>query len=686
MSDQPPWWEQPYRILQTNLRLIDASLDPRALAREARDFGASAITFNVGGIYAFYPTELELHKRNPYLDAGQDLTGGMLAAAHDEGLKMIGRFDLSKGTQLAYDAHPEWFVHNEKGEPQEFNGTYQACVNGGWALDYSLRVLREGLERYALDGAFFNMTGYQPYDYSGRYRGICHCSNCRQGFADMFGRELPKQENFSDPAYADYLIFKRRTSEAAGQRIYDTVKQVRASVGVMGNGKTACDFMRLEIQRAVSRPAPEWPHQPGELARWGEAIGRGKAYSCASTNFLDYQWRYASETAHNHMLRFGQQIASGAQIDYYLLGTFDQPSPAPVAQVHAFLKWHEANGEQLTKTRSLAKVGLYHSRASDQFAGATTSGKTRTNAFRGAYRALLDSRIPFDFISDVRMQDDGAANILAQYDVLVLPNTACLSDAEAKVLDRWVEEGGTLIATGETGHYDERGNRREAFALQSFPATAISRSQSRLETYVAAQRGEAGLSNAQWLHLDGWYFHAQAKEGASTQLSLQVEQKYGPPELCFSEDDSSAGPGVLAKAHGAGGAVYLPWLPEWLYFRDGLPGHRELLAALVTAAAPSPVKIEGAGPVEVTLRAGDGGMGQACVHIVNYAGQRGSAYDEPPALSGLRIAVQGVGDKARALVGGKVIHFGSPDGEGYCWADLPEIKYFEVLALTRQAN
>ena len=681
MTEQTPWWEQPYRIVQTNLRLIDASLDPQALAREALDFGASAITFNVGGIFSFYPTELALHKRNPYLDGDQDATGDMLAAAHAQGLKMVGRFDLSKGTQLAYDAHPEWFVHNEKGEPQEFNGTYQACVNGGWASDYALRILREGLERYDLDGAFFNMTGYQPYDYGGLYRGICHCSNCQQGFADMFGRELPREENFSDPAYADYLIFKRRTSEAAGQRIYDTVKEVRPSTGVMGNGKTACDFMRLEIQRAVSRPAPEWPHQPGELARWGEVVGQGKAYSCASTNFLDYQWRYASETAHNHMLRFGQQIASGAQIDYYLLGTFDQPSPVPLEPVHKFLEWHKANGDNLTMTRSLARVGLYHSRASDQFAGASESGKSRSNSFRGAYRALLESRIPFDFVSDVRMEDADIADQLVQYDVILLASTPCLSDAEAAVLDAWVDAGGTLIATGETGHYDERGNRRDAIALECFPANAITRSQSGLETYVGAADGEAGFATAQWMHLDGWYFHADAKEGATTQLSLQVEQKYGPPELCFPEDHSVAGAGALRKAHGKGEAIYLPWLPEWLYFRDGLPGHRELLANLVNAAAAPPVRVNGAGPIELSIRATQGGEGRRIVHVINYAGQRGSAYDEPPALVGLRLGVPGACGAARALVGDADISFGAPDADGYCWADLPDVKYFEVVLL-----
>jgi len=664
--------------VQTNLRLIDANLDPKALAREAREFGASAITFNVGGIFAFYPTKLPLHARNPYLTG--DLTGEMLEAAHREGLRMIGRFDLSKGTKLAYDAHPEWFVHNRAGEPQEYNGTYQACVNGGWAKDYALQILQEGISRYDLDAAFFNMTGYQPVDYSGRNRGMCYCANCQTAFAEMYSRELPEREDFSDPAYADYIAFKRRTSQTAAQNIYDTVKRLRPATGIMGNGQGACDFMRLEIQRAVNRPAPEWPHQPGELARWGAAIGQGRAYSCASTNFLDYQWRYASETSHNHMLRFGQQIANGAQIDYYLLGLFDQPNREPLEPVRRFLAWHKAHSEDLTCTRSAARVGLYHSRASDLHAGATASGKTRTQCLRGAYRLMLEARIPFDFVSDERMNDVDAAAQLSRYDVLVLPNTACLSDTEAKVLDAYVAQGGTVIATGETGRHDERGKRRADFALASFPAERPGDGVSGLETYLAIAEDELDFPETGLAHLDGWYFPAVAKAEARAMLSLLPVQQYGPPELCFPQDVTSTGPGVLTGQYGKGNVVWLPWLPEWLYFRDGLTEHRELVAQLVRQFSKTPVKLEGAGAIEVTVRDRDD---RRVIHLVNYAGQRGSAYEKPPSISGLRLGVRDVSGSGRALVSGDSVTAGDVDVNGYRWIEVPPVKYFEVLVLPR---
>lgn len=683
-QDGLAWWDKAYRIVQTNLRLTDANLDPVAIALQVKEFGATALTFNVGGIYAFYPTKLPLQATNPRLT--RDLTGDMLEAARAQDLRMIGRFDLSKGTRVAYEAEPDWFVHNAQGQPQEYNGTYQACVNGGWSLDYAHRILRESLGRYDLDGAFFNMTGYQPVDYGGNYRGICHCRNCQDGFREMFGRKLPDREDFSEPGYADYLLFKRRTSQAAAQRIYDTVKSLRPATGVMGNGQGACDFMRLEIQRAVSRPAPEWPHQPGELARWGAAIGRGKAYSCASTNFLDYQWRFASETPHNHLLRFGQQIASGAQIDYYLLGLFDQPNSAPLEPVRGFMAWHAANEEYLAGTRSRARVGLYHSRASELHAAATKTGGQRANAFRGAYRALLEGRVPFDFLSDERMTDEDAAEMLADYDVIFLSSVASLSNAEAALLDDFVQNGGTLIATGETGLYDERGNPRTGFALESLPVERVIDLATGLETSVAVAGDELDFPDTRLLHLDGWFLHCELRGDAQGSLRLLPQPNYGPPELCFADQPEGDTPAVLTRNFGQGKTVYIPWLPEWHYFRDGMPEHRELLLQLIQRASRPLAKLDGPGPIEITVRSRRDDSGALTVHLVNYAGQRQSAYEEPPAIGHLRLGVQAAQGTAKALVAGVDVAIGPVDAEGYAWLELPELKHFEVVVLSASAG
>jgi hypothetical protein len=347
--------------------------------------------------------------------------------------------------------------------------------------------------------------------------------------------------------------------------------------------------------------------------------------------------------------------------------------------VHAFFRWHAANGHHYPRMRSQARVGLYHSRAVQLFGGATATRAEHATCFRGAYRALLESRIPFDLVSDRRMGDADIAEQLARYDVIVLPNVACLGDAEAAALDAFVAAGGVLVATGETGLYDARGEPREAFALESFPVRRVDLSAGKLETYVRIGEAELCFPKTRLLHLDGWYFYCDAKEDAERLLSLAPPQRYGPPELCFPELTAADHPGVLTRRHGEGRVVYLPWLPEWLYFRDGLPEHRDLLAQLVRANAETPIKVEGLGPVEVTIHRQDEGRGPFLLHLVNYSGQRNNVFGEPVPLRGFRVGVKRGCGPATSLIDGQSIAVSQADADGYAWLDVPDIGVFQAL-------
>jgi len=57
-QDDPGWWLTPHRLLQTNLREIDATMDTDQYVREVREFGANIVLFNVGGIVASFPWQI----------------------------------------------------------------------------------------------------------------------------------------------------------------------------------------------------------------------------------------------------------------------------------------------------------------------------------------------------------------------------------------------------------------------------------------------------------------------------------------------------------------------------------------------------------------------------------------------------------------------------------------------------
>ena len=91
---EPDWWLTPRRMIQTNLREIDAGMDVEAYVASLKAAGANVVLFNVGGIVANYPTDLPYHYRNPFMQG--DLAGEVVKRLHAEGIRMIARFDFSK--------------------------------------------------------------------------------------------------------------------------------------------------------------------------------------------------------------------------------------------------------------------------------------------------------------------------------------------------------------------------------------------------------------------------------------------------------------------------------------------------------------------------------------------------------------------------------------------------------------
>src|SRR6266702_4463234 len=102
-SAQQGWWmKEPIRWVQTNLRENDAALNPQKFVDEIADFNGNALLMALGGISAFYPSQVQYHYVSPYIPKGHDTFGEVLREAHARHIRIVGRFDFSK-------AHKEVF-------------------------------------------------------------------------------------------------------------------------------------------------------------------------------------------------------------------------------------------------------------------------------------------------------------------------------------------------------------------------------------------------------------------------------------------------------------------------------------------------------------------------------------------------------------------------------------------------
>jgi hypothetical protein len=677
------WWREPQRIVQTNLRLIDADMDCRQVARDAKRFGATAIFFNVGGIWAWYPTELPLQAVNPFLK--DDVLGKMIEACRAENLHFIGRYDLSKGTKTAYDAHPEWFCKTRDGRPFEYNGTYQASITGGWYNEQGPALMTETIKKYDLDAVFFNMFGYQRFNYSHEDFGFSHDESAVKAFAEFSGgKPIPAENDFDNPAFRQYLRFQDQTSGALGRKIYDHVKALKPGIGV-SNLNGGSDWIRLEANRSIRRTQPEWQYQTGEHARHAQSIGRGASpYSIGICHFYDFPWRYTAESEGYQANRMAQALANGAAPDYYFMGPVEaQDDVKPVQamrDVFAYRTRHEALYDGL---KSASRIGLYQSKATERFgqlAMPTDRFGHASTAFRGAYRALIESNLAFDLVSDRLQNADDFPAALARYEVILLPDVTCLSDKEAAALDAYVEAGGNLVVTGETGTLDQYGARRAANALTSLPITRVNEVRSdTFASYLRIGDGELDFPLTKLIMLNGTYVSAEPKPGAETLLRVQPPQRFGPPELSYPEVPLSSDPGVIIGAHGAGHVAFVPWSPERLYHLHSLAEHKQIIAQLVSKYSSPVAKLQEGSRLELTVRR-HARTNQIVVHLVNYSGQANDNFEAPVLQHGLKLGVRGAASgQAKALVSGQSCPVSAPDAQGYRWIEVPPVSHLEAL-------
>ena len=79
---------------------------------------------------------------------------------------------------------------------------------------------------------------------------------------------------------------------------------------------------------------------------------------------------------------------------------------------------------------------------------------------RGISQALVRARIPY-----VPVNADHIDRDAEQFSLLVLPNIGAMTDDQVASIKRFVNNGGGLLATGESSLYDKTGNPRSDYAL-----------------------------------------------------------------------------------------------------------------------------------------------------------------------------------------------------------------------------
>lgn len=650
-----------------------------------------------------------------------DLLEQYVSEAHKMGVKVITYLNLHWYTDAFGAAHPDWEQKTSDGRsigevrPLYGKGT-SLCVNSPWR-DWSYDLIRE-VARYDIDGVFLDGPVVYP--------DCCFCPSCREKFRARFGGDIPETEDWDDPRWKQFVRFRQHSMEDYLRDARTALKSIRAdAVLYLNSGNWNSDWRApRDIQRLVdyqditgveaffSRPLErqKFLYYTSASAKYVESVGK------PSTIFFT-TWQSPSENFVNTpteiKLTVAGIVANGSNpwvliIDETLARFPD--ALEPIREMYGFLEGHE---EFYTHTESKANVALWSSMQTKFFycsrqeelyrdigtgkeedlridlgtgearidwkAGKELSEEQALRSFQGFFDVLTRAHIPFDLIVDRNITLDG----LSGYDVLVMPNVACVSEEQAETIREFVRNGGGLIADFETSLYDEEGAPRGQFLLEDLFRAAPPEGMFAMSNFdsmvVKEPHAVTAFSNAgEYIPRPSRTLKTRALKDACVPVKVMKPLNYVITSIKGESDYA----GLIVSSYGKGKVVFSPAALGGHYFENRMIPIQKLIENSVRwlLGDRGLVEVDAPATVEVVLRT-QRDKGRVLIHLINCTGEMQRPMERVIPLNDIALKVKVSGaKKVYALAEQGEIPFQS-DEEGWTRFTLPKLGLYEVVVV-----
>ena len=466
-----PWYRSAKRWGQTNLVEIDPQRYDGAWWRAHwKSTRIQGVIVNAGGIVAYYPSRFPLHHRAKTL-GGCDLYGEIVRDARTAGLKVIARMDSNRVAEDFYRAHPDWICVDASGKPYRQADKYITCINSPYYWEYLPEVMREIIGRSGPDGFADNSWAGIPR------KNICHCRYCAESFRAYSGLNLPSASDWADERYRRWIRwnYQRRTdlwefnnsvTMAAGGDHCRWMGMI--SGNVLNNSSRFIDLQAILARTEIVMLDHQRRNVIDGFADNTEAGKRlhevGGWHKLIPESMPQYQlgapaFRLASMPRAELRLWSSAGFAGGIQPWWHHIGSLHEDR-RQYRSAEPVFSWHEENQDVLLDRQPLADIGVVWSQDNHDFYGQDKTEDRTMAPYRGVTQALDQAGLAY-----LPVHADAIAAAPGRFAVLILPNIGALSSSQAEAIKAFAEAGGSVIATSETGLYDENGNRRPDFAL-----------------------------------------------------------------------------------------------------------------------------------------------------------------------------------------------------------------------------
>lgn len=362
-----------------------------------------------------------------------DLLGAMIEAAHQMGVKTPVYLSAGLDEKMARK-HPEWLIRDKEDNTNWTSdfmnpGYHQFCFNSPY-LPYLIKQIEEVTKNYDADGIFLDIVGVRT----------CYCQNCISSIREQ-GKDPRDEEAMKalwEKTYANYT-----------SSVEQAVHKIKPGMRIFHNGghilRGRRDLAKMNTHLEIeSLPTGGWGYDHFPLsARYAQNLGMdflgmtGKFHTSwgefggfKHPNALIYET--ALNIANGAKCSVGDQLHPEGNMDeatYELIG-------AAYSEVEKREKW-------CTDVKNVADIALLSLEAVGIKGNCEGQMADTGNSDSGAVRMLLEGKFLFDVID---LQED-----FSKYKVIILPDSVRISEDLKILLEIYLNIGGKLLATGESG-------------------------------------------------------------------------------------------------------------------------------------------------------------------------------------------------------------------------------------------
>ena len=423
----------------------------------------------VDPFYAYYDSKL-LKRRSPHV--ALDRLPKDIAEYKKLGVRILAVYPPCLQGEV-YEDHLSWrrIPTDTTTIPQIDMKKYphggMLCLLGPYG-DFFIDVLAEILEKHP-DVAAFSFDGLH-------YGGVCYCEHCRKNFKAATGNEIPKVD-MNDLAFRKYQHWADRRMEDLVRRMQTRLKGIKPDVALVTWTTNAGRFGHfLDIPRNMPARMNLLLDAPDQEF-WLDETNRGttivpafaNAYIWATTN---HRVAFSEPYILTHGNPYGKDSFPPHEIERRMMLALTHGAAPSIAvsqpkhlqeALYATMDEVQKRKPWLTHKTPEPWAAMVMSDNTRNFYG-RSAGKVEERymaAVFGTFRTAVEEHLPVAVINDWNLTTAD----LSKYKVLILPNTACLDDTQVEAIKKFVREGGGLVASLDTGLFDEFGTPRKGFAL-----------------------------------------------------------------------------------------------------------------------------------------------------------------------------------------------------------------------------